>query len=219
MTHRKIAFSLIIGAAAVAFVAQQSATEAPAGFTTPTLGQTISSTGELTVTSGSQSISNGIAEPPGDTFALDQAQFERKHDASTGLGPVFNATACVECHNNGVAGAASQFTEQRVGHNDANGNFVNPTITINAGANTHNGPVNCQRPFHMSAGSRASSRHRKYPDPARCAQHPGRWLRGGRRRPNIPGDCRQSACPEQWNDSRRSDSSPYSGGARPNRSR
>jgi len=139
MTHKKIVFAFITGAAAIALVAQQSATEAPAGFTTPTLGQAISSTGELTVTPGSHSISNGIAEPPGDTFALDQAQFERKHDASTGLGPVFNGTACVECHNNGVAGAASQFTEQRVGHNDANGNFVNPTVTINEGANTITG--------------------------------------------------------------------------------
>src|SRR6202167_5840520 len=139
MTHKKIAFAFITGAAAIALVAQQSATEAPAGFTTPTLGQPISATGELTVTPGSHSISNGIAEPPGDTFALDQAQFERKHDASSGLGPVFNGTACVECHNNGVAGAASQFTEQRVGHNDANGNFVNPTITINQGANTITG--------------------------------------------------------------------------------
>jgi CxxC motif-containing protein (DUF1111 family) len=35
-----------------------------------------------------------------------------------------------------VTGAASQFTEQRVGHIDANGNFANPTITINGGANT-----------------------------------------------------------------------------------
>ncbi|HTA60175.1 MAG TPA: di-heme oxidoredictase family protein, partial [Candidatus Baltobacteraceae bacterium] len=120
-------------------VAQQSTTEAPAGFTTPTLGQAIGATGELTVNPGSQSVSNGIAEPPGDTFALDQAQFERRHDPSTGLGPVFNATACVECHNNGVAGAASQFTEQRVGHSDGNGNFVNPTITINEGANTITG--------------------------------------------------------------------------------
>ncbi len=140
MTHRKIAFFSSIGvAAAIALVAQQSATEAPAGFTTPTLGQTFSPTGELTVNSGSQSVSNGIAEPPGDTFALDQAQFERRHDPSTGLGPVFNATSCVECHNNGVAGAASQFTEQRAGHLDANGNFVNPTITINGGANTITG--------------------------------------------------------------------------------
>ena len=139
MKHRKTAIFSIIGAAAIVLAGQQSQTEAPAGFTTPTLGQTISPTGELKVNSGLQSISNGIEEPPGDTFALDQAQFERRHDASTGLGPVFNATACVECHNNGVAGAASQFTEQRVGHNDANGNFVNPTITINEGANTITG--------------------------------------------------------------------------------
>jgi CxxC motif-containing protein (DUF1111 family) len=138
MTHKKIAFLSVIGTA-ILLVAQQSVTEAPAGFTTPTIGQTISPTGELTVNPGSQSVSNGIAEPPGDTYALDQAQFERRHDPSTGLGPVFNATACVECHNNGVAGAASQFTEMRVGHNDADGNFVNPTITINGGANTITG--------------------------------------------------------------------------------
>jgi CxxC motif-containing protein (DUF1111 family) len=133
---KQIATFAIIGGAAIVLVAQQSQTEAPAGFTTPTLGQSISSTGELTVTPGSQSVSNGIEEPPGDTFVLDQAQFERRHDASSGLGPVFNATSCVECHNNGVAGAASQFTEQRVGHNDASGKFVNPTVTINEGAST-----------------------------------------------------------------------------------
>jgi CxxC motif-containing protein (DUF1111 family) len=140
LTQRKLAgFSIIGAAAAIVLIAQQPPAEAPAGFTTPTLGQAIGSTGELTVNAGSQSVSNGIAEPPGDTFALDQAQFERRHDASTGLGPVFNATSCVECHNNGVAGAASQFTEQRAGHNDVNGNFVNPTIAINQGANTITG--------------------------------------------------------------------------------
>jgi CxxC motif-containing protein (DUF1111 family) len=140
VTDRKIVFFSIIGiAAAIALIAQQSATEAPAGFTTPTLGQAVGPTGELTANPGSQSVSNGIAEPPGDTFALDQAQFELRHDPSTGLGPVFNASACVDCHNNGVTGAASQFTEVRVGHKDANGNFVNPTITINQGANTITG--------------------------------------------------------------------------------
>src|SRR6202167_809199 len=139
MTHKKIAFAFITGAAAIALTAQQSATEAPAGFTTPTLGQAIGATGQLTVNPRTQSSTTGIAAPPGATFALDQAQFERRHDPGTGLGPVFNGTACVECHNNGVAGAASQFTEQRVGHNDVNGNFVNPTITINEGANTITG--------------------------------------------------------------------------------
>ena len=140
MTNKKIVIFSIIGAAvAVVLIAQQSTTEAPAGFTTPTLGHTVGPTGEITGNPGSQSVSNGIAEPPGDTFALDQAQFERRHDPSSGLGPVFNATACVDCHNNGVTGAASQFTEERVGHKDANGNFVNPTITVNGGANTISG--------------------------------------------------------------------------------
>ena len=129
MRYRKVAFFFFVGAAVV-LIASQSPTEAPAGFTTPTLGQTVGPDGELTGNPGSQSISNGIAEPPGDTFALDQAQFERRHDPSTGLGPVFNATSCAECHQNGVTGAASQFTEVRAGHKASNGNFVNPTILI-----------------------------------------------------------------------------------------
>jgi CxxC motif-containing protein (DUF1111 family) len=138
MSYGKIALFFFVGAA-IAMIAQQSVTEAPAGFTTPTLGLAIGPNGELIGQPGSQSVSNGIAEPPGDTFALDQAQFERRHDPSTGLGPVFNATACAECHENGVTGAASQFPELRAGHKDANGNFVNPTIVINDGTNTITG--------------------------------------------------------------------------------
>ena len=93
-------------------------TPAPAGFDTPTLNP-------------SQSQSNGIPEPPGDTFALDQTHFEEQEDNKAGLGPVYNATSCVTCHQNPVTGGPSQITELRVGHNDANGNFVNPTIFIN----------------------------------------------------------------------------------------
>jgi CxxC motif-containing protein (DUF1111 family) len=107
-------------------ISQQSAKEAPAGFNTPSFN-------------GAASVSNGIAEPPGDTFALDQEVYETNHSVETGLGPVYNATACVSCHENPNSGAASQFTELRVGHNDANGNFVNPTITINDGKNTITG--------------------------------------------------------------------------------
>src|SRR6201998_901149 len=110
----------------LAGIAQQGPTEAPAGFDTRTLAQN----------SESQSRSNGIAEPPGDTYALDQSAFEQPHDASTGLGPVFNARACVDCHQNPVSGGASQFTEIRAGPLDANGNFVAATVPINDGANT-----------------------------------------------------------------------------------
>jgi CxxC motif-containing protein (DUF1111 family) len=79
-------------------------------------------------------LSNGLPEPPGDTFVVDQEQFERLHDPTNGLGPVFNATACASCHQNNVTGSASQITELRVGHLDASGNFVNPTILVNEGA-------------------------------------------------------------------------------------
>ena len=118
---------LVSGALTVSLVsvAQQSPTEAPSGFDTPTLAQN----------QGSQSVSNGIAQPPGDTYALDQFRFEEDHDAGTGLGPVFNARACVDCHANPVSGGSSQFTEIRAGHNDFNGNFVAATVSINEGAN------------------------------------------------------------------------------------
>jgi CxxC motif-containing protein (DUF1111 family) len=122
------ALVLLLGVLAIGFagLAQQSAIEAPAGFETPTLAEN----------EGSKSTSNGIAEPPGDTFALDQQKYERVHDVNSGLGPVFNGRACVECHQNPVSGGASQFTELRVGHIDANGDFANPVVSINDGANT-----------------------------------------------------------------------------------
>lgn len=132
LTRRSIAvLVLLLGVLAIGFtgLAQQSATEAPAGFETPTLAEN----------PGSKSTSNGIVEPPGDAFALDQQIYERIHDVNSGLGPVFNGRACAECHQNPVSGGASQFTELRVGHKDANGNFVNPTVPINDGANTITG--------------------------------------------------------------------------------
>jgi CxxC motif-containing protein (DUF1111 family) len=104
-------------------------TEAPTGFDTPLVA----------TNPGSQSVSNGIAEPAGDTYAMDQAIFEQKHDLANGLGPVFNAAACADCHQNVAVGAAGQTTEVRAGHLDANGNFVNPTIPINGGAATISG--------------------------------------------------------------------------------
>jgi CxxC motif-containing protein (DUF1111 family) len=116
----------------LAGIAEKSATEAPAGFNTPSFN-------------GAQSISNGIAEAPGDTFALDQQIYEQNHQAQspissqTGLGPVYNATACVSCHENPNSGGASQITELRVGHRDETRNFVNPTIFINDGMNTITG--------------------------------------------------------------------------------
>lgn len=110
----------------LARVAAKSATEAPAGFNTPSFNSP-------------QSISNGIVEPPGDTFARDQQVYEENKAVADGLGPVYNATSCVVCHQNPNSGSASQITELRVGHKDANSNFVNPTIFINDGKDTITG--------------------------------------------------------------------------------
>ena len=118
-----VAIRLAIG---ITGVGQQSAKEAPTGFNTPSFNS-------------AASISNGIVEPPGDTFARDQNVYEENEAVKDGLGPVYNATSCVTCHQNPNSGAASQITELRVGHNDANGNFVNPTIFINDGKDTITG--------------------------------------------------------------------------------
>jgi CxxC motif-containing protein (DUF1111 family) len=133
MPHcRKVLLCSFFFAAAAALgtglarVAAKSAAEAPAGFNTPSFNS-------------AQSISNGIVEPPGDTFARDQQAYEENETVADGLGPVYNATSCVVCHQNPNSGAASQITELRVGHNDANGNFVNPTIFINDEKNTITG--------------------------------------------------------------------------------
>lgn len=121
-----VVFLVALLAIGIAGIAQQSATEAPAGFTTPTL-------------TPARSLSNGMPEPTGDRFALDQRHFEKRNDIHDGLGPVYNATACSDCHQNPVTGGPGQMTEVRAGHKDANGNFVNPTVLINDGQSSISG--------------------------------------------------------------------------------
>jgi CxxC motif-containing protein (DUF1111 family) len=50
-------------------------------------------------------------------FLADKATFEEVDDVAKGLGPVYNAQSCKECHQNPVTGAISQITELRAGHN------------------------------------------------------------------------------------------------------
>jgi CxxC motif-containing protein (DUF1111 family) len=127
MTQKRIpsvfVFALL-GLLALAGIAQQTFPDAPTAFATPTLSQN----------PGSQSVSNGLPESfAGDTFAIDQAVFEKRHGIDDGLGPVYNATACVDCHQNPVTGGPSQITEIRAGHLDATGTFVNAPVPIEGG--------------------------------------------------------------------------------------
>ena len=81
--------------------------------------------------------SNGLVDDA--THSADQAKFEEVEAVSDGLGPLYNAQSCRECHQNPTSGGSSQVTELRVGHNDAKGMFQNADIPINHGADTIKG--------------------------------------------------------------------------------
>lgn len=68
------------------------------------------------------------------THRSDQANFEQFEAISDGLGPLFNAQSCRECHQSPVTGGISQVTELRVGHKSPDGKFQNAEISINHGS-------------------------------------------------------------------------------------
>src|SRR5580700_3927463 len=80
---------------------------------------------------------NGVTNDA--THQADQTTFEEVEKLSDGLGPLYNAQSCRECHQNPVSGAASQVTELRVGHQASDGNFRNPDIPIAHGAEVISG--------------------------------------------------------------------------------
>jgi CxxC motif-containing protein (DUF1111 family) len=65
---------------------------------------------------------NGLV--PQTEFDLLLAVFEEREGIDEGLGPVYNAQSCAECHQNPVTGGISQIAELRAGHQDVFGNFV-----------------------------------------------------------------------------------------------
>src|SRR6516165_2487083 len=75
---------------------------------------------------------NGLVDDA--THQADQEKFEEVEQLSDGLGPLYNAQSCRECHQNPVSGAGSQVTELRVGHQGPDGHFHTPDIPIAHGA-------------------------------------------------------------------------------------
>ena len=65
---------------------------------------------------------NGLVDQA--TFDADRTTFDEQEDIDEGLGPVFNARSCGECHANPVSGGSSQVTELRAGHFDGH-SFIN----------------------------------------------------------------------------------------------
>ncbi len=113
--QKRISFpSTVVGAA-------YAGTEAPAAFATPLNND------------GAGAVGNGFTDAA--TFTSDTVKFLTEEDIPQGIGPIYNARACVDCHATPNVGGTSQQAELRIGHN-ANGVFVNPTIFINDGANS-----------------------------------------------------------------------------------
>lgn len=91
---------LLMLAAGIVFSSQQTSTatsftEAPTGF---------------------DNQPNGLIDQA--TFDADREIFDSQEDIDEGLGPVYNARSCGECHANPVSGGGSQVTELRAGHFD-----------------------------------------------------------------------------------------------------
>ena len=74
---------------------------------------------------------NGVVDQA--THAGDQKAFDAVEDINDGLGPLYNAQSCRECHQNPTSGGVSQTAELRVGHRSATGQFENPSIPIDDG--------------------------------------------------------------------------------------
>jgi CxxC motif-containing protein (DUF1111 family) len=91
---------LLVLSVGIAFSSQQSTTATTNTFTeAPT---------------GFDNQPNGLVDQA--TFDADREVFDEQEDIDEGLGPVFNARSCGECHSNPVSGGSSQVTELRAGH-------------------------------------------------------------------------------------------------------
>jgi CxxC motif-containing protein (DUF1111 family) len=99
---------------------------------------------------GFDNLTNGAVDQT--TFTSAEAVFEEVEQPSPdGLGPVYNAQSCRECHQNMVTGGASQVSEVRVGHMDRSGNFVAATVTLGDGSQIANRSLINQRAICAAA--------------------------------------------------------------------
>jgi hypothetical protein len=86
---------------------------------------------------GFDSKSNGTVDDQ--THEADQTKFDEVEAVADGLGPLYNAQSCRECHQNPTSGGGSQVAELRVGHLGPDGLFHNPEIPIARGTETITG--------------------------------------------------------------------------------
>jgi len=88
----------------------------------PKFGTKVSSQGFPEAQSGYDNKTNGWTDQS--LFDDDRKTFEDRDTIEDGLGPVYNAQSCAECHQNTVTGGGSQILVVRAGHKDQRGDFV-----------------------------------------------------------------------------------------------
>nr|HRC85026.1 di-heme oxidoredictase family protein [Thermoanaerobaculia bacterium] len=76
----------------------------------------LAATAAVEAPTGFDNLTNGFLTQA--QFDADRTTYEGREDIGDGLGPIYNAQACAECHQNPVTGATSQITELRVGRFD-----------------------------------------------------------------------------------------------------
>src|SRR5574337_659439 len=82
---------------------------------------------------GFDGLTNGSVSQPTMDKAHDQFA-EVEAPVPNGLGPLYNAVSCLDCHQSISDGGHSQVKELRAGHLDRHGNFVGATVTLNDGS-------------------------------------------------------------------------------------
>src|SRR5215467_3011464 len=94
-----------------------------AGISSPLyMNNSVYSQGATEAPTGFDNLTNGFT--PQAQFDADRDTFEERDQIAKGLGPVYNAQSCAECHQNPITGGISQITELRAGHFDGV-NFIN----------------------------------------------------------------------------------------------
>ncbi|MBO0857478.1 MAG: hypothetical protein J2P21_03300 [Chloracidobacterium sp.] len=66
---------------------------------------------------------NGLVDQA--THDIDRANFVKQEQITDGLGPIYDARSCGECHDNPTTGGSAQFVEIHVGHFDG-AKFIAP---------------------------------------------------------------------------------------------
>src|SRR5215813_2052884 len=121
MSGRESAMNAVISLAGLGLILGTTAFAAPPAVPTPA----------AEAPTGFDNRSNGITDEA--THQADLAKFDEVEQIAKGLGPLYNAQSCRECHQSPVSGGSSQVSELRVGHLDRDGHFQDPKIPIARG--------------------------------------------------------------------------------------